>query len=151
MSKGILASIAVLAGVAAAVTVGCFQPRKEPHLQRINSLRLQYRVSASWYEMRTGKDGTRELVMSLDARNTGKLCLKQVTMMLKIVAPDGSTRISQPLTFDVSHIPPEGSGKLEPVVRGVEVYSGEDLVLQMEELPSRKARESYPEYKEGLS
>ena len=152
MRRGHVVLVVVLIGLGAAMTLGCRQqPRKENPIARINRLRLGYRISANWYEMRTAKDGARELIMNLNARNTSKECLKQVTMLLRVVSGDRTNRLSQPLTLDVSNIPAEGSGQLEPVVRGVEVFSGEDVVLQMEEMPSTKAREVYPEYKEGTS
>lgn len=151
MNRKSIASLLAVLAIAVGATSGCLRPSKEPPINRVSRLRVQYRISANWFEMRTAKDGTRELAMNLVARNTGKECLKHVTMLLRIVAGDGTDRISQPLTLDVSHIPPLGSGILEPVVRGVEVYAAEQVVLQMEELPSKRARETYPEFKEALS
>jgi hypothetical protein len=136
---------------AAGLSSGCLQPSKEPLINRVTRVRLQYRVAADWFEMRTAKDGTRELAMSLVARNTGKECLKQVTLLLRVVAGDGTDRVRQPLTLDVSHIPPMGSGKLEPVVRSVEVYVNEKLILQMEDVPDKQERRLYPEYGQDVS
>jgi hypothetical protein len=140
----VLLSLSLVA--AAGLISGCLQPSREPQINRVTRVRLQYRVTANWFEMRTAKDGTRELVMNLAARNTGKERLKQVTLLLHVVAGDGTDRIRQPLTLDVSHIPAMGSGKLEPVVRGVEVYANESLVLQMEDFPDKEERRLYPEY-----
>lgn len=116
-------------------------------------MRLQYRLSADWYENRTAKSGTPELVMSLRCSNTGKDSLKVVTLILHVRHFDGSERISQPLSLDVSKVEPGAQSVSlgEVVVSGVEVRDGEQLALQMEDQPTEEQMKTYPEYRELLT
>lgn len=138
--------------VALAVTVlGCFQPRAERPKDRINRLRLNYRVSANWYENRKDAQGKPVLVMSLRCENQAKKgsgeVLKVVTMGLHIRYFDGTDRIKQPLTLDVSKVKPGASVDLgEILLPGLEVGEGEQLALQMEVQPTADAMVRYPEF-----
>ena len=135
------------------LAVGCFRPRPEKPKERIHRLRLQHRVSADWYENRVGKDGKPSLVMSLRCTNTGKESMDVVTLLLHIRHFDGSERLSQPLTLDVSKVKPGGvSTPLgEIVVPGVEVREGEQLALQLEDQPTEEQMKTYPEYRKLFS
>lgn len=137
----------------AALAAACYQPRKEKPHERITRLRLQYKVDANWYENRTGADGQPALFMSLSGRNLGREGLPRLTMIMHIRHWDGSLRLSQPLTLDVSRIPPQAAKAtpLEVLVPGVEVREGEELALQLEDQPHRDAMPSYPEYAGAIS
>lgn len=144
-----LSLIALAIAVALALLgLGCRQPRQEKPHERVTRLRLQYRIEANWFENRPGKDGKPELYMSLSGRNLGMKGLSKLTMLMHIRHFDGTTRLTTPLTLDVSKIPPqaEKATPLEVTVPGVEVKEGEELVLQLEDQPHQDVMPSYPEY-----
>jgi len=139
----------VTAAIALAVlALGCREPRKEKPHERITRLRLQYRIQANWFENRTGKDGKPELFMSLSGRNLGMKGLPKLTMIMHIRYFDGTSRVSMPLTLDVSKIPPqaEKATPFEVTVPGVAVKEGEELALQLEDQPHQDVMRTYPEY-----
>jgi len=141
----------VLSGLLAfGLAAGCDQPRKEKGWERITRLRLHYQVSPDWYEMQKDADGKPLLAMKLTVTDTGPEPLRQVTMVLHVVYPDGKDRLKQPLTLDVSNLAPGKSGTISVTVPGVEVRPGEEVVLQMEGQPGRAEMKQYPEYK-GVS
>ncbi len=141
-----------LAGLAAAVlATGCDEPRKEKPWERISRIRLHYKVAPNWYEMQTGKDGLRVLVMDLTVNNIGKDSLKRVTMVLHILGDDGKDRIAQALTLDTSNVVPGVPGKITVRVPGVDVRPGEEVMLQMEGQPTPDEMKKYPEYASGVS
>ncbi|HPC82204.1 MAG TPA: hypothetical protein P5234_02895 [Thermoanaerobaculaceae bacterium] len=137
-----------LALVLAVLAAGCYQPRKEKPHERITRLRLQYKIEANWYENRTGADDQPALFMSLSGRNLGREGLAQLTMIMHIRHFDGTSRLRQPLTLDVSSIPPQAPKptRLEVLVPGVEVHEGEELALQLEDQPHQDVMPTYPEY-----
>lgn len=137
----------------ALLAAGCYQPRKERPHERVTRLRLQYKIDANWYENRSGADGQPVLYMSLSGRNLGREGLEKLTMIMHIRHWDGSVRQSQPLTLDVSAIPPQAAKAtpLEVVVPGAEVREGEELVLQLEDQPHQDKMPSYPEYAGTIS
>jgi hypothetical protein len=144
------ARLVAVVGLAVA-TLGCFEPRPERPRDRINRLRLSYRVSASWYENRKDAQGKPVLVMSLRCENQAKKgsgqFLKVVTMGLHIRYFDGSDKLKQPLTLDVSKVKPGTSVDLGEIsVSGLEVGDGEQLALQMEVQPTDDEIVRYPEY-----
>jgi hypothetical protein len=142
---------AVLLGFAATtLATGCDQPRKERPWERITRLRLHYKVSPNWYEMRKDASGKPVLAMELTVTDTGKETLDKVTMVLHVTGADGKDRVKMPLTLDVSHLKPEVPGTISVTVPGVEVHPGEEVVLQMEGQPGRAEMKTYPEYK-GVS
>jgi hypothetical protein len=145
-------AVAVLAGA----TWACFQPRPEKPRDRINRLRLNYRVSANWYENRKDADGKPVLVMSLRCENQAKKTttdgLKVVTMVLHVRYFDGTERLKQLLTLDVSKAKPGTTVDLGEVkVPGLEVADSEQLALQMEVQPTVDQTVRYPEYRELLT
>ncbi len=133
----------------AVLALGCFHPRPEKPKERIHRMRLQYRVSADWYENRVAKDGKPSLVMRLRCSNTGKDQLPLVTLLLHIRYFDGTERVAQPLTLDVSQVKPGAKNVplVEVSVPGLEVREGELLALQMEDQPTEEEMKTYPEYR----
>ncbi len=146
MSVRVLAA-AVLGLAVVGVTAGCDEPRKEKGWERVSRIRLHYKVSPNWYEMQTGKDGKRVLVMDLTVNNIGKESLKQVTLVVHILGGDGKDRVTTPLTLDTSQVVPGVPGKVTAAVPGVEIKSGEEVVLQMQGQPTKAEMGQYPEYK----
>lgn len=138
----------VVAIILAVGSTGCVQPRNEQPFERVTRLRLQYKIQANWYENRTSADGQVELFMSLSGRNLGREGLPQLTMIMHIRHWDGTARLSQPLTLDVSSIPPQAelATRLEVTVPGVDVREGEELALQLEDQPHQTKMPDYPEY-----
>lgn len=134
--------------VLALLATGCYQPRREKPHERITRLRLQYRIEANWYENRKGSDGQPALFMSLSGRNLGREGLAKLTMIMHVRHYDGTVRLSQPLTLDVTPIAPQAprATPLELLVPGVEVREGEELALQLEDQPHQDTMPSYPEY-----
>lgn len=137
-----------MAIIVALGTIACWQPRKEQPFERVTRLRLQYKIGANWYENRTSSDGQPELFLSLSGRNLGREGLSELTMIMHVRHWDGSSRVSQPLTLDVSGIPPQAElpTRLEVTVPGVEVRDGEELALQLEDQPHQTRMPEYPEY-----
>ncbi len=145
-----LLGVAVLGLVAVGTAGGCDQPRKEKGWERITRLRLHYKVSPDWYEMQKDKDGKPVLAMKLTVTNTATEPLAQVTMVLRVIFPDGKDRVKVPLTLDVSRLALGTPGTISVTVPGVEVRPGEEVVLQMEGQPSKAEMREYPEFK-GIS
>jgi len=134
--------------IAAILTLGaCEQPRKEKDWERVTRLRLQYRVSPNWYEVKTFADGHRELAMDLTVTNDGKEGLTQVTMVLRVLDFQEKERLAQPLTLDTSKLKPGKPDRLVVSVPGVEVREGESVALRMEGQPAIESMRHYPEYK----
>lgn len=152
MRRSFLIGLAVAVGLTL-LAAGCRQPRKEKPHERVTRLRLQYKIQANWFENRAGKDGQPELYMSLSGRNLGMKGLSKLTMLMHIRYFDGTTRVTRPLTLDVSKIPPqaEKATPLEVTVPGVEVKEGEELVLQLEDQPHQDVMPTYPEYEGTVS
>lgn len=150
MSVRVLAA-AVLGLAVVGVTAGCDEPRKEKGWERVSRIRLHYKVSPNWYEMQTGKDGKRVLVMDLTVNNIGKESLKQVTLVVHILGGDGKDRVTTPLTLDTSQVVPGVPGKVTAAVPGVEIKPGEEVVLQMQGQPTKAEMGQYPEYKPEVS
>jgi hypothetical protein len=144
-------AIAMLGSVMFGVMAGCDEPRKETTWERITRFRLHYKVSPNWFEMQTGKDGKRVLVMDLTVNNIGKESIKQVTMVLHVLGSDGKDRVKMPLTLDTSEVVPGVPGKVTVKVLDVEVKWGEEVVLQMEGQPTKAEMAAYPEYKPGVN
>jgi hypothetical protein len=145
--RSLLIALALAVGLASLV-VGCRQPRQEKPHEQITRVRLQYKIQANWFENRKGQDGQPELFMSLSGRNIGMKGLSKLTMLMHVRHFDGTTRVTRPLTLDVSKVPPqaEKATPLEVNVPGVDVREGEELVLQLEDQPHQDVMPTYPEY-----
>lgn len=139
--------VAVLATAALVVVAACGM--RESSEQRVTRLRQQYEVKPTGYQPRTGPNGEAEVALDVLVLNKGKESLKELTLMLEVVGPDGKVMVRKPVTFDVADLVPGVTSQVSAIVPDVELHEGDKVLLELESSPDAAERAAYPEYREA--
>jgi hypothetical protein len=133
------------AGAVVFLLLGGCAARETPE-QRVNRIRQEYRIQPNGYQPRVAADGTPELTVSVLVVGEGRDSVPWLTLRVHVQDADGRDRASALMTLDTSKLVPGVMSQLTGVVRGLEVGSGEGVLVELEDEPPPPERSAYPEY-----
>lgn len=139
----------LLTGIAAVTLAGC-APRETAE-QRVSRIRLDYEIRPTGFQPITLADGRSGLVVDMLILDKGKERLDHLTVLVRVVGPDGKARVTEPATLDTSDVLPGVTSQVSATVPGVELHEGESVTVELENLPDAAARSRYREYRDALS
>jgi hypothetical protein len=134
-----------LAGVLA-LLVSCGE--KETPEQRTQRLRSRHEIYPAGVTTVYDADGQPQLVVDVQVANQGTEPLSQLTVMVKVLGPEGTPRVSRRVTLDLEGVRPGIGERRTAIVEGVALEEGDEVFVELEaNLPTDVLR-GLPEYDE---
>jgi hypothetical protein len=134
-----------LAGVLA-LLVSCGE--KETPEQRTQRLRSRHEIYPAGVTTVYDAEGQPRLVVDVQVANQGTEPLNQLTVLIKVLGPEGTPRVSRRVTIDLEGVRPGIGERRTAIVEGVELGEGDEVFVELEaNLPADVLR-GFPEYGE---
>ena len=136
-----MAMVAVVAALA-----GCGQ-RETPE-QRLERLRLAHEITPLGYTTVHGEDGEPVTVVDLHVVNRGTEPLPHLTVMIRVVGPDGTVVTERRTTLDLSEARPGVGIQTAGRVPGLEVGPEDQVQVELESGLPPDVLHSLPEWRD---
>lgn len=129
-----------------AVLVSCGQ--KETPEQRTERLRSRHEIYPAGVTTVYDADGQPQLVVDVQVANQGTEPLSHLTVLVKVLGQEGTPRVSQRVTLDLSDVRPGIGERRTAIVEGVALEESDEVFVELEaNLPTDVLR-GLPEYAE---
>ena len=119
---------------------------KETPEQRTERLRSRHEIYPAGVTTVYDADGQPQLVVDVQVANQGTEPLSQLTVLIKVLGPEGTPRVSRRVTLDLSDVRPGIGERRTAIVEGVALEEGDEVFVELEaNLPVDVLR-GLPEY-----
>ena len=143
LQKALVAAIVVLTAVA---VVGC---REEvPPEQRLAQIRYNHEIFPVATTTMYDADGNPTLLVDLQVANQGGVSLSMLTVLVKVVGPDGAVKNSERVTLDLEGVQPGIGARVSALLPGVEPLDEDEVTVELESNLSPEDLRQLPEFAE---
>jgi peptidoglycan hydrolase-like protein with peptidoglycan-binding domain len=143
LQKALVAAIVVLTAVG---LVGC---RKEvPPEQRLAQIRYKHDIFPVAAKTMYDAEGSPTLLVDLQVANQGGVPLSMLTVLVKVLNPDGVVKNSERVTLDLEGVQPGIGARVSASLPGVELLDEDEVTVELESNLSPEDLRQLPEFAE---
>jgi peptidoglycan hydrolase-like protein with peptidoglycan-binding domain len=143
LQKALVAAIVVLTAVG---LVGC---RKEvPPEQRLAQIRYKHDIFPVAAKTMYDAEGNPTLLVDLQVANQGGVPLSMLTVLVKVLNPDGVVKNSERVTLDLEGVQPGIGARVSASLPGVELLDEDEVTVELESNLSPEDLRQLPEFAE---
>jgi len=141
LQKVLVASIVVLIAVG---LVGCRED--VPPEQRLAQIRYNHEIFPVATKTMYDADGNPSLLVDLQVANQGGVPLSMLTVLVKVVGPDGALKHSERVTLDLEGVQPGIGARVSASLPGVELLDDDEVTVELESNLSPEDLRQLPEF-----
>jgi hypothetical protein len=130
--------------VAAVGLVGC--GKEVPPEQRLAQIRYNHEIFPVAAKTMYDADGNPTLLVDLQVANHGGDPMSMLTVLIKVLGPDGAVKNSERVTLDLEGIQPGVGARVSAQLPGVELLDEDEVTVELESNLSPEELRKLPEF-----
>ena len=137
--------LASFVALTATVLVGCGED--VPPEQRLAQIRYSHEIFPVAAKTLYDAEGNPTLLVDLQVANQGGVALDELTVLVKVLGPDGDTKTSKRVTLDLEGVQPGIGARVSASLPGVELLDEDEVTVELETNLSPEDLRELPEYR----
>jgi hypothetical protein len=121
---------------------------KETPEQRVQRLRYNHEIFPVAAKTLYDADGNPTRLVDLQVANQGSEALSRLTVLVKVLGPEGAIRNSQRVTLDMADVRPGVGARVSASLEGVELLDEDEVTVELETGLSEAELRQLPEFAE---
>jgi hypothetical protein len=143
LQKVLVLSIVVLTAVG---LVGC--GKEAPPEQRLAQIRYNHEIFPVAAKTMYDAEGNPTLLVDLQVANQGGVPLSMLTVLVKVLDPEGKIKNSERVTLDLEGVQPGIGARVSASLPGVELLDEDEVTVELESNLSPEDLRQLPEFSE---
>jgi len=141
LQKVLVLSIVVLTAIG---LVGC--GKKVPPEQRLAGIRYNHEIFPVAAKTLYDGEGNPTLLVDLQVANQGGVPLSMLTVLVRVLGPDGAVKNSERVTLDLEGVQPGIGARVSASLPGVELLDEDEVTVELESNLSPEEIRQLPEF-----